>query len=443
MTGINFARKIFSNTSYALLDQIVSKVVNTAAFVVAVRLLSSADIGTIGVGMGYLVILSYGNIDLFRILLRDYPKISRDRAIRDLHLSAYFIFWCIQSGILIVIALALQLFVLNHLMIPGLTFLFLGMTVELCAIVMQDWLKTVFYTELEQKTATIIGLFVSGGRLVALGALLLSPALYTYTWILVGTGVVGCIIWFIAFQIRFRVRFKFTTASMAILKNTLGTYAIWDHFNRNSIDTLLTIDILVLSVFGRMESIGNYAIAFKVTSLLFLIPWQLTRGLQIVIANCRTQNDRFEAINMFLKGNAMVGIAQLLFMIVGGGWLINVLFGAKVDMDVVRFTIVMSVGASIVNLGWPLCGVINNSQNLREAWMRVFLPALILGIGIYIGTASLWGALGLAYGKVAVYVIVVGLLYAFTKQYCPFPFNLYWITPREKEIIQGLVKSLR
>jgi hypothetical protein len=207
-----------------------------------------------------------------------------------------------------------------------------------------------------------------------------------------------------------------------------------------SIDTLFTIDTVVLSLvaFQQIQDIGNYTIALKFTSLFFLIPMQLSRSLQVVLSNYHEKRKCYNAINTFFKVNFIVSIVQLLFVVIGGEWLIHLLFGAKVHPDVVRISMVIAVGVTIMNFGFPLISIVNTFCSLRQAFFYVFLPALVVGCGVYIETALHWGPIGIAYGNIFIYTLITISLAIFTLKKYPFPLMVTLMTPEEKVLLNGI-----
>ncbi len=73
------SRRIFSNTTAAIADQLITKLGTTLVFVVLVRILPAEDIATIGIATSYIVVVQYLDVGLIRILLRDYARLSEIR----------------------------------------------------------------------------------------------------------------------------------------------------------------------------------------------------------------------------------------------------------------------------------------------------------------------------------------------------------------------------
>jgi hypothetical protein len=385
-----------------------------------VRLLPAPDIATIGIGMGYLVLVFYLEVGPIRVLLRDYPKVSRNSKDRDELLTSLFLFWGLQVLAMLLLYSGLHYFVFTKLDLPSLSFLFFGMVIDTIVLSFQDWIKLIFYVDLRQALATRIGFYLNIFRLISYGLLYFWPSLYNYAWILIGTSCVNCMVWGLAFKKIFGFQLIFNNRIQKILKNSLGSYGLWDHLNRMSIDTLFTIDTVVLSLvaFQQLQDIGNYTIALKFTSLFFLIPMQLSRSLQVVLSNYLEDRKRYNAINTFFKVNFIVSIVQLVFVVIGGEWLIHLLFGAGIHPDVIRISMVIAVGVTIMNLGFPL----------------------IVGCGVYVETALHWGTMGLAYGNVFIYTLLTISLAIFTLKKYPFPLMFTLMTQEERGLLHGIIK---
>jgi hypothetical protein len=91
-------RTIFSNTVFAGVDQLISKIGTTLAVIALVRLLPQSDIATIGVATSYLVLIAYLDVGFIRILLRDYTQILQIADARQPAQEARFL-CCEHTGV--------------------------------------------------------------------------------------------------------------------------------------------------------------------------------------------------------------------------------------------------------------------------------------------------------------------------------------------------------
>jgi hypothetical protein len=238
----------------------------------------------------------------------------------------------------------------------------------------------------------------------------------------------------------FELKLELDRQALARLRHSLGDYGLWDHLNRIVLDTLLLIDTAILSWFVvRVEEIAHYAIALRVASLLFLLPMQLGRALQITLATL-APSARDRVITASLKLNALISLGQLLIVVLFGDLLLLVLFGAA-DPTVLRYTLIIACGVTLANLGWPLIAVVNNSGRLRGAFGAVFLPLPIVGLAAYGAAAWRGGALWLAFANIAVYAALTVLLAAWVGHRAPFTPERRLLTEQELRAMRKIVRG--
>lgn len=440
--GPDFLRTVFRNTTSALADLFLVKLGTTLSFILLVRVLEQEEIGAIGVANAYLVLIQFLDVKPVVVLLRDYPKIAGDLIERNLRLTAFLVFWIGQVAVMLAFALALRVLALEDFGVGALPFLFLALTVDLIALTFQDFVKTVLYADFQQGVATAAGLVLGFLRLACLLALFWRPELAVYAWILIGTSLANGAVWLAVFRRRLQFRPVFSRRIPGLLRDSLSDYGFWNHGQTVAIKTLLLVDTLVLSQVAPLRDIANYTVALSFTSVFFFsIPWQLSRSLQVVLSHQDDDPKRFRVIHGFLKINALVSLAQLVGVLVLGRWLVRLLFGSEVDADVLRFVLIIGVGATIMNFGWPLVGVINSFCSLRRAFLTTFLPAALLGVLVYTAAGVLAGAEGLAYSSIVVYGIVVTGLALFVRKSYPFPLPTSLVTLEERSALRELLRA--
>jgi O-antigen/teichoic acid export membrane protein len=432
------SRRIFSNTTFAIADQLVTKVGTTLAFVVLVRLLAPADIAALGIATSYMVVVAYLDVGLIRILLRDYAKMVHSRELRDRHITAYFSFWALQMGAIVVVTALMQVLVLDRLHIPGLALLFWALTADFMGTVLQDWIKTLFYADLRQGLVTGVGLGITLARLVALLLLLWFPTLAAYSWLLIGCAVFGSLVWVTLARVKFQFRLRSEGNVFALLRHALTDYGIWDHLNRMVIDTLFTIDMAILAIVNQRADIASYSIALRLTSLMMLVPRQLSASLQLALSQFRETEKRAEVAGTYLKANFVLMLAQLTVILVFARPIVVLLFGNDIDVErVTFFTRVLAVAVAVFSLGSPLTGIVNATGSVRRSFFAASLPALMLGLACYFTAGARWGAVGMAYSNLAAYAVLVLLLALVVGRYCPLPIRFTWISPRERQFLRG------
>lgn len=440
--GPGFIRSVFRNTTSALADLFLAKLGTTLSFILLVRLLAKDEIGVIGVANAYLVLIQFLDVKPIVVLLRDYPKIAGDLVERNLRLTAFLAFWVVQALVMLAAGLALRAFVLSGYGVAELPFVFLAVTVDLIALTLQDLVKTVLYADFQQGIATTAGFCLGFLRLACLLALLSRPELSTYAWVLIATSFLNGAVWLAVLRGRLCFRPVLSRRIPGLLRESLAEYGLWSHGQTVATKTLLLVDTLVISRVASLREVADYTIALSFTSVFFFsIPWQLARSLQVVLSHQSEDGGRYQVINGFLKINALISVAQLAGVIVAGKWAIRLLFGAGVDGDVFRFALITGIGATIMNFGWPLVSIINTFCSLRRAFLSTFLPAALLGVGIYGAAGLLAGATGVAYANIVVYGIVVTGLILFLRRSYRFPLERRLITSAEKSALRALIRA--
>jgi O-antigen/teichoic acid export membrane protein len=433
--------RVASNTTFAMLDMIVSKVGTTAVFVLLVRLLSAEDVAAIGIATGYLVFISFLDVAPIRALLRDYPSVSSNRRDRDELLTGMFAFWALQTVAMLLLCLLLQNLALSRVPVPGIGFLFLAVTVDFIAQTLRGWVTTVLYADFQQAVATKVSFVLTMGRLASYGLIALAPALTTYAWLLIVLGILSTVTWATLVVKLLGYAPVVTADTPKVLWRSISSYGLWDHGNRMAVDTLFMVDTVVLSWFGQLADIAAYTIALRVNSLLFLVPQQLSRSLQLMLSHAPDDQRRHKAINVFLKWNTLISMVQMVAVIVAGGWLLRLLFGVSGEGTVLTYTVVIAAGVALMNFGWPLVAVINNLCSLRRAFLTVYLPALLVGVSVYVVGAARWGGLGVAWGNVVAYTVLFLGLALFVRSNYRFSLAPQWLSVEEKGLISELFRG--
>jgi O-antigen/teichoic acid export membrane protein len=424
-----------------MLDLVISKVATTAVFIILVRLLSTDDIAAIGIATGYLVFISFLDVQPIRVLLRDYPSFADDRRARDELLTGMLAFWALQALAMLLLFAVVEHFALSRIAVTGIGFLFLALTVDFMALSLQGWVKTVLYAAFRQRVATNVGLVLTLARLASYVGVWLWPSLATYSWVLIILAIVSSVVWAVLLVRLMDYAPVWSGETPGILWRSVRSYGLWEHGNRMAVDTLFMIDTVVLSWLAPLSDIASYTIALKVNSLLFLLPMQLTRGLQLMLSHVTEDARRHRAINAFLKWNALLSLAQLAFIWLVGDWLLRLLFGVSGEGLVMTYTLIIAGAVTVMNMAWPLVAVVNNLCSLHRAFVQAYLPALVIGLAIYLATASRWGAYGIAWGNLAAYGVLFLALALFVRLHYPFRLAPQWLSPQERGLITELLRG--
>jgi len=437
------ADKVLSNTVYSIIDVLLLKASTILAFVLLVRSLPDRDIAAIGIATGYLIFVQYLDVGPIRVLLRDYPKLSADSRSRNELLTALFAFWGLQAIAMLVVTFLLIRWVLGPLKIDGLPLLYSAIVVDFVALTLHGWIKVIYFADFQQRVATLISLAVGVVRLCSYVLLFFVPSLETYSAILIVLALAGSAVWIIAFHRRYRFRPIWHSGSLGILRKSLADYGLWDHLNRVVIDTLFTIDLVILSWFADIREMSSYTVALRFASLLRLVPAQLNSALQIASAKAYDGEHRIQVINTMLKVNALVSILQFAIILVLGKWLMTVLFGASAAASALNYALILCGAVTIFNLAYPLIAIVNNYCSLSKGFLFVFLPGLFFGLAAYVTGGAAFGALGMAWCNVLAYFgLAIGLAF-FVARFHPISIAWQVVTPAESELLRRVISRIR
>jgi len=409
--GAPTGRKVVHNTGFALADLVLSKLGNVAVFVVLVRLLSGTEIAAIGVAGGYIVFVAWLDVSPVRVLLRDYPRVSADRRVRDALFSGLTWFFLLQAAAIVLLCAVLQATLIPTVRLPGVGPLFWALALDFVALAFQDWIKMVFFADLRQSRATVISTGVGAARLAAYALLLLDPSLGLYSLLLAATALGAMVVWGIAFRLEYPFRLTADREAVRAVARSVSDYGLWDHLNRMSIDTLLLIDTVILSWLALYAGLDAYTIALRFTSMLFLVPNQIRRGLQLGLSYARGAASTATTYGAGILANTIVSVGQLVLIWLAGPLILHLLFGAAATRQVFELTLIITIGATILNLVGPLLAAANNLCSLREMFLRVFLPAAVIGTAGYLLLGWRFGTIGVAYGNIFAYgVLAAGVV---------------------------------
>lgn len=412
-------------------------------FVILVRMLPESQIATLAVASGYLVLVAYFDTSLVRILLRDYASFAADLRERDTRFTAYALFWLLQTGAIVLTCLLLQFLVFPRFELEGLTLVFWALAADFVALSLQDWVKMSFYADLRQRLAVFVSTLLNVARLAAIAFIFLAPSLDTYAYVLMATAVMSSILWIWLFQNRFRYRPRAARPLFPIIWQSLSEFTLWDHLNRLCIDTLFAIDTAILALLGRMEDLAAYSIALRLTSLMMLVPRQVMTGLQLALSRHPQARTRSLFAGSYIKVNLLLCAMQYAGLLLLAPWLITLLFGTGIDVEAVtRFSLVIGLAVMILGFGLPIMGVVYVTGSVRVLAMRVFLPALVLGLVAYWAAGHWAGAIGMAWANVLAYsLLTLGMIVTVVRDRLVRP-EMRLVLPIEKRWLRGLLKRI-
>ena len=439
--------RLTRNAIFALLDVLLTKACTMLILVAFVRLIPESRndeaVAAITIAYGWVVLLAFLEVTPIRVVLRDWPRFTGSARKRNRLLTGMAGWWLAQS--LLILAGAGAVCLLTPQTLPHLHLAVVGLTLNFLAESLQFWVKTVLYASFRQPLETGLSLIASLTRLgLVIGGLLYAPGVVTYALCLVAAaGFTTALYTGTLFRV---VGFRPVVDRLTLprLRRSVGGYGIWDHLNISVIDALFMIDPLILQqllIAGRADAaqVSAYGIALRFVSMLIIIPQQLTRTLQVALANAADRVYAERSFNSIFKLSKLVAIAELTVVALLARPLLELLFGG-VSADTVRYTRLLACAMCIMCVAWPCLAVVNHSGNLRGAFFGLFLPILPLGLLTYAAAGWWAGPLGVAEANIAVYAILAVTLFGFARRTGGLRLRPALLAPHERDSLRALLR---
>lgn len=433
---MDLKNKLFGLTAYGLLDTMLLRLFAAVSFIILVHLLSKEDIGIIGVASGYMVIFNLLAIAPETVILRDYPKIKNEISRR---VSAFMIFWLIRLVLLTLVALGVSVFLFDRYQSFLPAFFFLGSVLVYNLTLFPGLITQVFYAGFKQKTVTWINILLNLIGVGLLVFLFMRPNLVTYLIILMVSAVIGMIVWYYRLKKDFSFKFE-NRDSFAVIKESIYGFTLWNHLNSAILNMIYQIDTLIISFFVLLSAVGDYTIALGIANFFFIVPQVLQRSVFIGFSNIDNRKDEGTLISAGLKYSFILGIGQLLFFIVFGKAIINMLFTQEHVSEIYVYCLLITCGVTILNIMRPIASLINSKCALKEAFLSVYLPAGIFALAGYLVLTVYYGPVGTAAGNILAYAILSLFLWRFVSKKYPLNLEFELLSEKEKEVLRTILK---
>jgi len=431
-------RKLFELTLYSFLDRVFFRLYGIISFILIVRLLSRTDIGIIGIAGGYLALFNFLNLAPETILLRDFPKIKNNI---NQFLSSFIVFWFVRSAIIIILSAIVGFFLYQQFGEIIVLIYFLGTTLIFNMGMFQSLIQELFYVSFKQKIAMIVNIILMAISIFLILILFFRPTLIFYLFLSFLASFIGMLSWLFLLKRYFSFKFIYTKNNLKIIKESIRDFALWQHLNGVITYVIYRIDTVILSFFVALTIVGDYTIALGIANFFFFVPQIVQKSAMVGLSNIKNKSEESLFMSIALKYSFILGIMQLLLFIVFGKWVIQTLFTRMYVEQIYLYTVLITCGVTILNFMRPIMSLIASKCNLREGFLKVYLPALIMSLIGYIVLTYLYGPIGTAIGNIFGYSVFALLLYSFMTKKYPLRFKFSLITPEEKEMFKKLLRG--
>lgn len=375
---------------YLFLDTGLGKFLNIIGFVLLTNILTSVDIGIIGITLSYAVILNYLSIRPENILLKK-KKYDETKEI-----SSFVFFWFIRSFVVLffIIFITAILWFIRKDYILCLFFLIYGLVVNVTYFT--ELFMFLFFIKKKQNIVFFSNIFFNIIRIILILLLVYSRSVIMYGMFLFSLELFKSIFYFIFYKYKFKLNFNFINVKKDLRKN-IFSFSLWHHLNGITISWIFYIDTIILSFFIIMEIIGDYTVAMKIAFILFQFVLVFEKLFCIMLKKSK------KYLIFFVKILLSLNILAILCFWFLGEWLLTYVF--KVSNVSLVFNIGLILLFSIVPLvlSWPYFCLILCEKSLKDFFIKVTVPFSILTLIIFGIFTFFFGVYGTAWANIISY----------------------------------------
>lgn len=416
--GRNLLRKkIIINILYSFIEKLSSIGSQFLISILLIRLLSREDYGIIGAVVGYFVFVNFINISIESIILRDHKKISTNIS---KYFSNFFYFNIVKSSIILVIALILSFYLVNHTDNMDYFYAIISYTSILIADACAAPLILFTTAKLDQRRVTFFTAVRLGTNVFLSLGLFLFPSIMYIALKDIVVSIVFLLIWFIYFikSNNNERLFDIKSVDINFLRTTIMDYSLWTHLNGVVTTFIYKSDIFFLSLFFDLTVIGNYNIALTAANVANIIPMILANQNSIAISHAEDNIRANKISNNFIKVSLLIGVVTILAFILVGEFYLKMMTGEPNNENIYSYMIPIVVGLVIVKtVSSPLNAYVNIKGSVKGLFNKVLLPTFAFTAITYFICAYLWGPLAVARVNILNSIIWLILMIKYASSY--------------------------
>lgn len=400
------SRKIKELFFYSFLDLFLNKFFTYLGFFILTLIFSKETIGVLGVAFGYLAFVSYLSIGPESILLRDYSVSKTKKELFQKRVSAYFNFWIVRSVLIFLVGLAIFAFIIQNRLIAV---VFIGLLLDKILESFTNLIHILFFVDFKQKVVAKINFFYNLLLLASLTSLFFFSTIYVYLGIIIIGQLFFSLLWLTLFKREFSHVYTYSSQWLHIIKRDLVSFSLWYHASNTVLLVIQQMGPLILSFFASLQVVGEYTIALKIAGFFLIIPQILQKG-GIVHYTSETDISLKEqlpkTIFQYVKVHMLLSVVYIVLFIAVGKLGLTRIFGEQESQPIFILTLVMLMGISLYNLFRPFMTFAFASLPTQRGFFSIYAPVGIASPFIYFLSAHYFGALGLAFASIIVYLLL-------------------------------------
>jgi hypothetical protein len=410
---LNTLRKRFaSSLRFGAGEQVVMHLLDFGVLAVLLCALSLEEIAIFGVVTGVSLLFALFSLSPESITMRSYLAWQRDGCTRE---SIEALQWFAVGRLVLMTAVGGAVAA-----VLGMSASFAGYAVVYVAGLQLNNLaevgRRVFRVKLQQRKILWVDGTLKSLFLVSTGVLFYSPCFATYLALYLGFGIVSAVVWNCLVGRETGARFAFDRRYFAFLRECLREFSVWHHLSWIATSTIYNIDPWIMSVLGvDATTVGTYTVALKICNRLFLAALFVQSMTTILLVNASDRSTWPNLLSRVLGMNGLFALAQWLAFLVFGKLLIGLLGGSGAIDQIYRYAVLVSTGVMVLSCSMPFVGYFIAAANLRQVFLRTYLPVCLAALLIYPVFISWWGAWGAAWASLASYSLLAAAFALFVR----------------------------
>lgn len=406
---------IRKNIYYSFIEKIYILLAQFLVSLLLTRFLPREEFGAMGVVAGAYAFIQFFNIALESTILRDYQKLSSSLE----EVLSQFVMINIWKSVLISIVgliIGISLYWTQgkiYFLYASFSFLFV-MIMDIAISPFVILASTVF----DQKLVTRISLLRwTLNTFVLLGLYYFRSLQYVMIkdfFLMIAT----IIVWHYFLKKRLQINLRMVKIDWSFLKRGFLEYSLWVHLVGFVTNLIYRVDAFILYYFVSMQVVGNYSIALAAANMANIVPSILAYQNAVALTHTRTPEEAMRATGKFLRLSFYIGVLTLGAYVFLGKIYLRLMTGENNVDEIYFYLINIVVGVLIVKtLIGPLVSYVNIKGQVKDLFVKVKLPLLIIVLLNYVVFSNLWGARGVAISNIVNGIIWVILIFIELNKY--------------------------
>ncbi|MDZ4256280.1 MAG: oligosaccharide flippase family protein, partial [archaeon] len=255
--------RVFSVLTFGTMQTVVSKLISFINFAILVRLLSTEEIGIIGLAGGYMALFGILMILPENIIIREFMTIKKNL---NVFMNSFLQFSLARGIFLFLIGIPVAIYIQSLQQDPRLSIYFMLLLGVNLINGLNGPFREAFYGFYRQARITFVDIVVNILLLLTMAFLYFHREVLVYGALQVIVALIGVGWWY--WNARSHLDFRWMHQwDIGPAVQAMMRFSLWNHLAGVVIRLVYQIDILILGFFVGLATIGDYAVALTLANV--------------------------------------------------------------------------------------------------------------------------------------------------------------------------------